>query len=185
MGVVTAYIEIVPTDAVKYEVDKPSGILRVDRPQKYSNVSPCLYGFVPRTLCAQQVGAFAALRLGLPPMPGDGDPLDICVLSERPVVHGDVLVECLPIGGLRMIDRGEADDKLVAVLAGDDVFGRWRDIDDCPAPLLDRLRHYFLTYKQPPDGARPVEIPQIYGVDDARQVLELSLQDYEQQFGGL
>ena len=88
----TAYIEIVPTDAVKYELDKESGILKIDRPQQFSNVCPALYGFVPRTLCAREVGRFCDERTGRTGIVGDGDPMDICVLTERPITHGDILV---------------------------------------------------------------------------------------------
>mgnify|MGYP003694373673 CR=1 FL=1 len=102
--VVTTYIEIVPTDTVKYEMDKLTGILRMDRPQQYSNVCPSLYGFIPRTLCAERVGALCSERTGRPGIQGDGDPMDVCVLTEKEISHGDILVQAIPIGGLRMID---------------------------------------------------------------------------------
>lgn len=184
--VVTTYVEIVPTDTVKYEMDKVTGILRVDRPQQFSNVCPSLYGFIPQTLCAEQVGAYCAERTGREQVVGDGDPMDICVLTERAISHGDVLVQAIPIGGLRMIDRNEADDKIIAVLQGDGVYGGWRDVDDCPGSLLDRLRHYFLTYKQGPDGkARTVEITHVYGRDEAHEVIRRSQADYTSRFRGI
>ena len=176
---VTAYIEIVPTDTVKYEVDKATGILRVDRPQQYSNVCPSLYGFLPRTLCAEQVGEMCSARTGRPGIVGDGDPMDVCVLTEKEITHGDILVRAVPIGGLRMIDGNEADDKIVAVLEGDAVFGGYREAADCPSGLLDRLRHYFLTYKEGPDrGSRRVEITHVYGRDEAHEVIGRSVADY-------
>src|SRR5262249_40374185 len=138
--VVTAYIEIVPTDTVKYEMDKITGILRMDGPQQYSNVCPSLYGFLPRTLCAERVGAFCSGRTGRSGIVGDGDPMDICVLTEKEISHGDVLVRAVPIGGLRMIDGTEADDKVIAVLQDDAVYGSFRDIAECPSALVDRLR---------------------------------------------
>src|SRR5688572_23751401 len=134
--VVTTYIEIVPTDTVKYEIDKLTGILRMDRPQQYSNVCPSLYGFIPQTLCAERVGALCSERTGRPGIVGDGDPMDVCVLTEKPISHGDILVQAIPIGGLRMIDGREADDKIIAVLGGDAVFGSFKDISECPAPLV-------------------------------------------------
>src|SRR5690242_3146626 len=85
---VTAYIEIVPTDPVKYELDKPSGHLRIDRPQRYSSLCPTLYGFVPQTYCGEEVAKRCMERTGRTGIKGDHDPLDICVLTERPVVHG-------------------------------------------------------------------------------------------------
>jgi inorganic pyrophosphatase len=177
--VVTTYIEIVPTDTVKYEMDKLTGILRMDRPQQYSNVCPSLYGFIPRTLCAERVGALCSERTGRPGIHGDGDPMDVCVLTEKEISHGDILVQAIPIGGLRMIDGSEADDKIIAVLSGDAVFGSIHEIAECPAPLVDRLRHYFLTYKQGPDRQQhPVEITHVYGRDEAHEVIARSAQDY-------
>jgi inorganic pyrophosphatase len=178
--VVTTYIEIVPTDTVKYEMDKLTGILRMDRPQQYSNVCPSLYGFIPRTLCAEGVGALCSERTGRPGILGDGDPMDVCVLTEKEISHGDILVQAIPIGGLRMIDGKEADDKIIAVLSGDAVFGSFQEIAQCPAPLVDRLRHYFLTYKQGPDrAAHTVEITHVYGRDEAHEAIRRSTQDYE------
>jgi inorganic pyrophosphatase len=182
----TSYIEMVQTDAVKYELDKVTGLLKVDRPQKYSNVCPSLYGLVPQTLCAEKVGEFCDLRTGRSGIVGDGDPLDICVLTEKPFSHGNILVPAIPIGGLRMIDRNEADDKIVAVLQGDDMYGGWQDISDCPAALLDRLRHYFLTYKQAPDQAQsPCEITHVYGRDEAYEVVRRSHEDYLSRYAGI
>src|SRR5262249_39557616 len=82
-NVLTAYIEIVHTDGVKYEIDKRSGFLKVDRPQRFSNFCPSLYGFVPRTYCGPLVAA-CSIPGGPAVTRGDGDPLDICVLSDRP-----------------------------------------------------------------------------------------------------
>ncbi len=182
--VVTCYIEIVPTDAVKYEVDKTTGLLCVDRPQKFSNVPPSLYGFVPRTYCAERVGKRCEQRTGKSGIIGDGDPLDICVLTEKPITHGNILVRATPIGGLRMIDKNEADDKIIAVLRGDSVYGSLKDIAECPQALVDRLRHYFLTYKMSPDAkSSTTEIAEIYARDEALEVIRLSLEDYQEHFG--
>jgi inorganic pyrophosphatase len=183
---VTTYIEIVPTDTIKYEIDKDSGYLRVDRPQKFSNVSPTLYGFVPQTYCHDSVATYCMERTGRTGIVGDGDPIDICVLTEKPISHADILLEAVPIGGLLMIDGDEADDKLVAVLRGDAVYGSWTDISQCPDSLVDRLRHYFLTYKQVP-GEIPVavEITHVYGRAEAHEVLRRSQQDYHHHFGSL
>jgi inorganic pyrophosphatase len=176
---VTAYVEIVPTDTVKYEMDKATGILRIDRPQQYSNVCPSLYGFLPRTLCGERVGALSGERTGRTGIVGDGDPMDVCVLTEKEISHGDILVRAIPIGGLRMVDGHEADDKIVAVLEGDAVFGGYRDIADCPPGLVERLRHYFLTYKQGPDRAgHIVEITHVYDRDEAYEAIRRSLDDY-------
>ena len=80
--VLTAFIEIVPADTVKYEIDKASGWLKVDRPQLFSNVVPALYGFIPQTLCGSEVGAFCMLKTGMTDIKGDGDPIDICDIGS-------------------------------------------------------------------------------------------------------
>ena len=181
---VNAYIEIVPTDAVKYELDKLSGHLRVDRPQRFSSMCPAPYGFVPQTFCGPSVAALCESRTGRTGLRGDGDPLDICVLSERPAAHGDFVVRALPIGGLRMIDGDEADDKIIAVLESDVAYGHLRDIADVPQGLIDRLRHYFLSYKQLPHAAPGrVEIAEIYDRESAGRVIRRSVNDYRASFG--
>jgi len=182
----TAFIEIVPTDTVKYELDKASGFLKVDRPQKFSNICPALYGFIPRTYCGDEVGKLSGERAGLKEVKGDRDPMDICVLAEKTLSHGSVLVPAIPIGGLRMLDGNEADDKILAVMAGDAVYGGIREIGDCPKGLVERLRHYFLTYKQLPDAAETrVSITHVYGREEAYEVIAASRKDYEAKFGAL
>ncbi len=183
--IVTAYIEITQTDTVKYEVDKDTGLLRLDRPQQYSNVCPSPYGFLPQTLCAERVAELCAQRTGRQGIVGDGDPMDVCVLTEKEISHSDLLLTAIPIGGLRMIDGAEADDKILAVLQDDAVYGRLHDVSQIPDSLVDRLRHYFLTYKQAPDrAARVVEITHVYGRDEAREVIQRSAEDYQRHFGG-
>lgn len=180
----TCFIEMVPTDTVKYEVDKASGILRLDRPQRYSSQPPCLYGFVPQSYCHARVGRRCSERTGRQGIEGDGDPMDVCVLTEKPITHGAILVEAIPIGGLRLIDGAQADDKIVAVLKDDAVHGGWRRLADVPGPLLDRLRHYFLTYKSLPGAPRPpVEIAEVYEVEEAHATLLDSFEDYRAAFG--
>jgi inorganic pyrophosphatase len=176
----------VPTDTVKYELDKQTGYLKVDRPQKFSNICPTLYGFIPQTYCGERVGAFCGARTGRHGVVGDGDPMDICVLTEKDLSHGDVILKAIPIGGLRMIDGDEADDKIIAVLQNDVMFGGWRDIVDAPKALVERLRHYFLTYKQAPGASPPrVEIPDVYDRDEAYDVINRSRADYEAHYAAL
>jgi len=171
---VTCFIEIVPGDTVKYEIDKASGYLKIDRPQLYSNTTPFLYGFIPRTFCAEEIAKLAGVDKG------DGDPLDIVVLCERPIPHGDILLRALPVGGLRMIDKGEADDKIIAVLEGDAAYGYIKSIEDIPPMLLNRLKHYFMTYKLSPEtGLTPVDIAAEYGRNVAHEVIRASMKDYD------
>ena len=183
-SIVTSYIEIVPTDTVKYEIDKPTGILKIDRPQRYSNICPTLYGFIPRTLCAGRVGQYCADKTGRTGIVGDGDPLDICVVTEKAIPRGDILLQAIPIGGLRMIDGNQADDKIIAVMRDDAVYGNWQTISHCPTTLVERLRHYFLTYKDAPDAAeRRVEVTHVYDQHEAHEVIRRSLLDYRDEFG--
>ncbi|MBP8156561.1 MAG: inorganic diphosphatase, partial [Leadbetterella sp.] len=126
--VVTTFIEIVPSDTIKYEIDKESGFLKIDRPQKYSNIVPALYGFIPQTYCGDKVAEFAREKGATTIKVGDGDPLDICVLSSHHIPHGDILLQAKPIGGFCFIDKGEADDKIIAVLTGDQIYGNFNDI---------------------------------------------------------
>ncbi len=186
-SIVNSYIEIVPTDSVKYEIDKMTGHLKVDRPQKYSSLCPALYGFVPQTFCGPKIGAYSAQKAGRPGLAGDGDPLDICVLTEKTIQHGDILIRAVPIGGLRMIDKNQADDKIVAVLADDPVYTTWKSITDCPSTVIERLRHYFLTYKDLPGSPeeRKAEITHVYGVEEAHEVIKLSRDDYRDSYGDL
>lgn len=176
--VITAFIEIVPTDTVKYEIDKESGYLKIDRPQQYSNIVPALYGFVPRTFCGERIAQLASERSGKYVEMGDHDPLDICVLTEREITHGDILLQAIPIGGFRLIDKGEADDKIIAVLKGDAMFGQYDDLSDLPEAVVKRLRHYFLTYKNSPGEPAVMELANIYGRDEAREVIRTAMQDY-------
>ena len=181
---VTAYVEIVPTDTVKYELDKPTGLLKVDRPQKFSNVYPTLYGLLPQTYCGPAVADFCMKQASRKGIVGDGDPLDICILAEKTITHGDILLTVTPIGGLRMIDGNEADDKIIAVLGTDAIYGHLRDIYECPAPMIERLRHYFLTYKALPGGPNPpVEIAETYDAAEAHATLADSFADYGAAFG--
>ncbi len=172
-GLVNAYIEITPYDSVKYEIDKITGYLRVDRPQRTSSQPPTLYGFIPRTYCGDRVG-----KLSPNAKNGDLDPLDICVLSERPIDKSEVILRTRVIGGIQMIDDGEADDKIVAVLKNDQLWRDANDITDIPEPLVQRLRHYFLTYKMIIDKPNTVSVDQVYGRDHAFKVIEAAMADY-------
>jgi inorganic pyrophosphatase len=176
--VVNAYIEITPFDLVKYEIDKTTGYLHVDRPQRTSSLPPTLYGIIPRTYCGDRVGTLMpdAAR-------GDGDPLDICVLSERPIARAEVILKARVVGGLPMLDSDEADDKIVAVLENDNLWGEVRGIEELPRPLIDRLRHYFSTYKVLPGERSQVSIGVAYGPERATEVIQAALDDYDETFG--
>mgnify|MGYP005625973639 CR=1 FL=1 len=113
-----------------------------------------------------------------PDIIGDGDPLDICILTEKEITHGDILVQSVPIGGFRMIDGNEADDKIIAVMKNDAVYGEYKDITDVPKAVIDRLRHYFLTYKDMPGEKRDCEITHVYNKKEAHDVINRAVKDY-------
>lgn len=177
-GEVTVFIEIVPRDTVKYEVDKETGYLKIDRPQQYSNVVPANYGFIPQTYCADGVADLAREKTGITISGGDGDPLDILVLSEHHIPRGDIILKARPIGGFCLIDAGEADDKIVSVLKGDKVFEQYTEISQLPKGILERFEHYFLTYKSLPDAPNVCEIAYSYGREEAYNVIKAAIQDY-------
>lgn len=174
---VHAYVEITPFDLVKYEVDKVTGYLRVDRPQRSSSQPPALYGFIPQTYCAERVNALSpnAAR-------GDGDPLDICVFSERPINRSEVILNAKVVGGLQAVDGGEADDKIVAVLENDYFYGAMGEISDLQEILIERLRHYFGTYKMIPGQESQMVVEAVYGRDHALKVVSAAIEDYEAAF---
>jgi len=174
---VHAYIEITPFDFVKYEVDKVTGYLKVDRPQRTSSQPPSLYGFIPRTFCGQHVNA-----LEPDSERADGDPLDIVVISERPIMHPEVILTTRIVGGLRMIDNDESDDKVVGVLQNDSFWQHVTEIDELPSALIERLRHYFATYKLQPGEKEPVIVKETLNREQALKVVEASILDYDETF---
>ena len=178
--VVQVYVEMLPTDVVKYELDKSSGFLVVDRPQRTTSSPPALYGFIPRTYCAEEV----AKRC-----PGvteaDGDPLDICVYSERHINRADIVLNARVVGGIQMIDGGEADDKIIAILEGDNIWGNAQDISDLPPIKVERLQHYFATYKMVPGKEIDIKVDHVYGRDEALKVIAAAEKDYWNHYGEL
>jgi len=176
-GELHAYVEITPFDLVKYEVDKTSGYLKVERAQRTSSLPPALYGFIPQTYAAERVAKLMPGVAG-----GDLDPLDICVLSERPIARAEVIVSARVVGGIPMVDGGLADDKIIAILEDDPVFGMIREIEDVPAILVGRLMHYFSTYKLRPESSGSVTVNEAYGRDHAEAVVTAALEDYRREF---
>ena len=175
--IVNAYIEICPIDGVKYEIDKKTGYLKVDRPQLTSSLPPALYGFIPRTYSAENVA-----KLSNTARIGDGDPIDICVLSERPITKSEIIVPARVIGGLRLIDKGEADDKIIAVLESDPYWSEVSDIKELSKIYLSRIIHYFLTYKLKPGEASKIKIENEYGANDAYKVIKAGQSDYKAHY---
>lgn len=175
---VTVFIEIVPRDTVKYEVDKETGYLKIDRPQQYSNVVPANYGFIPQTYCSEGVANLARSKSSINITGGDGDPLDILILSEHHIPRGDIILKAKPIGGFCLIDANKADDKIIAVLKGDKVFEQYQEISQLPKGIRERFEHYFLTYKSLPDDPNICEIAYSYGRDESHDVILTAIADY-------
>ncbi len=177
--IVTAYIELTPFDSVKYELDKATGYVRVDRPHRGSAQPPALYGFIPRTYCGSETA-----KLSSPDAKrGDGDPLDICVISERPITRSDIILNARVVGGLQMVDNGEADDKIIAVFEKDLFWGKSTEIDQLPPNMVERLTHYFSTYKLVPGSVSKVQISQVYGREYAERVIQAAMADYDREYG--
>jgi inorganic pyrophosphatase len=175
---ILAYIEITPFDLVKYEIEPRTGYLKVDRPQRSSSLPPTLYGFIPQTFCGAGVGKLTHKTHG-----GDGDPLDVCVVCESPIRRAEVVLEANVVGGFQTIDGGKADDKIIAVFFNDMY---WRDVQDIsalPASLIERLRHYFATYKLVPGRPPTVSVEGTYGREHALKVVEAAMADYRERFG--
>lgn len=175
---VFAYIEMTPFDHIKYEVDKNTGYLYVDRPQRTSSLSPALYGFIPRTYCGNRVQALSddAER-------GDGDPLDICVVSERPINRSEIFLNAVVVGVIQLIDHGEADDKIIAVLENDHIYGHTRTLEELPNVIVERLKHYFRTYKMVEGQEPDLKIIGSYGQEKAKKIVNAAIEDYNDAFG--
>ncbi|MFV0387584.1 MAG: inorganic pyrophosphatase [Pyrinomonadaceae bacterium] len=177
---VTAFIEIVPRDTVKYEIEKKSGFLQIDRPQKFSNVYPANYGFIPQSYCGERIANLAREYTQSSVKGGDGDPLDILVLTEHNIPRGDILLKARPIGGFCLIDHGEADDKIIATLEGDLVYSQYEDISQLPKGILKRFEHYFLTYKNLPNETAQCTIAYSYGRGRAHEIILNAMDDYKE-----
>ena len=183
---IICFIEVVPGDQMKYEIDKESGYLKVDRPNLYSSVVPLLYGFIPQSLSDDYSASLCMKETNRTGLIGDGDPLDVIILTDRTIPRGDIILEAIPIGGIRMIDQNETDDKIIAVLKSDQTYGSYQDIEDVPEKLLKRIRHYFSTYKEDPDQSlttnEKVQLLETYNKASAHQVIAAAFQDYQLKF---
>jgi inorganic pyrophosphatase len=115
---------------------------------------------------------------------GDEDPLDICVVSERQISRAEVILRSRVLGGIQMIDGGEADDKIIAVLENDNFWGGSQDIKELPETLIERLQHYFATYKMVPGKPNKISVETVYGCEHAMKVVEAAMADYDEEFGG-
>jgi len=145
----------------KYEIDKETGVIKLDRAMKTSQDFPFDYGFVPRTLWE------------------DNDPLDVIILSTYPLSPG-ILLEARPIGVMRMIDCGEGDDKIIAVPESDPRWENTKDIKDVNPHMLKEFKHFFETYKTIED--KKVSIKGFQGKDRAMKSIEKGVAIYKKKF---
>lgn len=158
---VNAVIEIPQGSRAKYEVDKETGLLKVDRIIYSSFHYPVNYGFIPQTL-------------GL-----DNDPLDILVICSQSI-HPLCLVEANVIGNMQMIDQGQEDDKIIAVAAKDPSVNHIKSIDELPTHFFNELKHYFQEYKVLEN--KKVEIDNFQNMETARNIVANAITFYKETF---
>ena len=157
-----AVIEISKDSQCKYELDKHTGLLRLDRVLYTATHYPANYGFIPRTYA------------------DDGDPLDVLVLCARPI-QPLTLVQVYPIGVLRMIDDGRTDDKIIAIPFSDPTYNSIRSIDEMPAHIFDEIMHFFTVYKQLENKQTAVKT--LFDREKAEAIIAEAIESYEQTFG--
>lgn len=159
--VLNAIIEIPKGSNVKYEIDKDTGLISVDRFLHSAVYYPGDYGFFPRTYC------------------DDGDPLDVLIITNIPILPG-TLVRVRPIGLLKMIDGGEEDDKIIAVYNDDPRFSDIKDIKQLSQHISKEIKHFFATYKALEN--KEVEVKDVQGLKEAKASIKHSIALYDKNF---
>ena len=157
----SAVIEISKGSRCKYELDKHTGLLRLDRVLYTSTHYPASYGFIPRTFA------------------DDGDPLDVLVLCNEPI-QPLTLVQVYPIGVMRMLDDGHIDDKIIAVPFTDPNYNNYRSIDELPAHIFDEIMHFFKVYKQLEN--KQTDIKELYNREEAEKIVHDAIDGYVENF---
>ncbi len=160
----TAVIEIPKGSKVKYEIDEETGMLALDRILSTATAYPWNYGFIPRTF------AF------------DDDPLDIILICTE-TLYPNTLVECKPIGLLKMIDGGDQDDKVIAVATKDRYLRDLESVDQLPKHIVEELRHFFSVYKAL--EGKVTEAKEMLGPDEARDMVSVCMKRYREKFPGM
>lgn len=156
-----AVIEISRGQQSKYELDKETGLIRLDRVLYTSTHYPQNYGFIPRTYA------------------GDNDPLDVLILCSQPLVPMTI-VTCIPIGAVKMIDNGEVDEKIIAIAANDPTYSSYTSIQEIPAHVFQEIRHFFQVYKTL-EGKETV-VHHIQDRDRAVLMIENAVKEYDLNF---
>ena len=160
-GNFSAVIEIPKGSQCKYELDKHTGLLRLDRVLYTSTHYPANYGFIPRTYA------------------DDGDPLDVLVLCSE-AIHPMTLVQVYPIGVMRMIDNGALDDKIIAVPFSDPSYNQYRSIDELPAHIFDEIMHFFSVYKQLEN--KQTAVKELFDREEAEKIVAECIEAYKVKF---
>ena len=158
-----AFIEIEQGSKNKYELDKETGLIILDRVLYTSTHYPMNYGFIPLTYS------------------GDGDPLDVFVLCSQPIEKAS-LVRCYPIGIVNMTDKDEVDEKIIAIPFGDPQYNSYKDISELPRHILDELEHFLTVYKQLEN--KKVKILTTGGAECAQSTIEKCIKQFKDKFGG-
>ena len=158
----SAVIEIPKGSKCKYELDKYTGLLRLDRILYTSTHYPANYGFIPRTFA------------------DDGDPLDVLVLCSE-TIYPLTLVRVLPIGVMRMLDGGKLDDKVIAIPYSDPTYQGIKSIDELPAHIFDEIMHFFTVYKQLEN--KQTAVKELFGPEEAKQIIQEAIECYNKTFG--
>ncbi|MBE6597004.1 MAG: inorganic diphosphatase [Ruminococcaceae bacterium] len=161
-GDFSALIEIPKGSKCKYELDKYTGLLRLDRILYTSTHYPANYGFIPRTFA------------------DDGDPLDVLVLCDEPILPM-TLVRVFPIGVMRMIDGGAMDDKIIAIPFSDPTYRNIRNIDELPSHIFDEIKHFFSVYKQLEN--KQTAVKELYNSEEAKQIIAAAIESYNSTYG--
>ncbi|MFP4353270.1 MAG: inorganic diphosphatase [Puniceicoccaceae bacterium] len=174
---VRGFIEVTQYDRIKFEMDPVTGYLSVDRPQRNSSLPPNPYGFIPRTLCGRRTGGF--MKRGTP---GDGDALDIVILSEHEMTRAEVVLDARIIGAIETLDHDKADPKIIAVLKGDLLWGDFQELKEVPGRQVERLEHYFRQYKVEKGHENPVAVVDHCNREKAIELFSRSRGDYSEAF---
>ena len=154
-------IEIPNGSKEKYELDKETGLLRLDRVLYTSTVYPANYGFIPRTLSE------------------DADPLDVLVLG-RGQIYPMTLVKCYPIGAILMVDNGSLDEKIIAIPFDDPTYNNWKDISELPSHIFDEMMHFFEVYKTL--ERKETTVQKICNRDEAIEIIQTCIDNYEKTY---
>ena len=157
-----AVIEITKGGNAKYEMDKETGLLRLDRVLYTSTHYPANYGFIPRTYA------------------NDGDPLDVLVLCSENIIPMS-LVRCYPIGVIVMDDGGSKDEKIIAIPFDDPTYNNYMDISELPGHIFDEMQHFFTVYKQL-ENEQSTQIGEVKDHEEAKTIIASCLERYLNDF---